>query len=94
MLGARKSGPKTGRPISLRRLRIHRLFQGELQLEDVVTGQRSNWVREAVDANYEVSLPSRVRRSQSAREPRKVPEGACAKRECTGSCYILYQQRM
>ena len=33
-----------------------------------------------MDANYEVSLPSRVTRSQSARQPRKVPEGARAKR--------------
>ena len=53
---------------------------GKLRLEDIVPGQPSDWVREAVDTNYEAWLPSRKRRSHRAQEPRKVPEGARANR--------------
>ena len=53
-----------------------------LRLDDIEPGVPSDWVREAIDLNYEVWLPAPAEagRSQHARAPAKEPEGARAKR--------------
>jgi len=56
-------------------------FDG-LRLYDIDSGVPSDWVREAVDSNYEAWLPAptEVGRDQRARAPAKEPEGDRAKR--------------
>ena len=53
-----------------------------LRLDDIEPGVPSDWVREAVDSNYEAWLPAPAEagRSQRAHAPVKEPEGARAKR--------------
>ena len=53
-----------------------------LRLNDIEPGVTSDWVREAVDSNYEAWLPRPVEagRSQRAQAPAKEPDGARAKR--------------
>ena len=53
-----------------------------LRLEDIQPGILSDWVREAVDSNYEAWLPvhTEVGQNQRARAPLRMPEGPCAKR--------------
>ena len=54
----------------------------EVQLDDIEPGVPSDWVRAAVDSNYEAWLPAptEAERSQCARASAKEPEGARAKR--------------
>ena len=53
-----------------------------LRLDDIEPGVPSDWVREAIDSNYEVLLPAPAEAgpSQRARAPAKEPERARAKR--------------
>ena len=59
-----------------------RIVLGEFRLEEIVPGQPSDQIREAVDINYEVWLPASGRTpSQSARVPRsREPREARGKR--------------
>ena len=52
------------------------------QLDDIEPGVPSDWVRAAVDSNYEAWLPAptEAERSQCARASAKEPEGARANR--------------
>ena len=54
----------------------------EFQLDDIEPGVPSDWVRAAVDSNYEAWLPAptEAERSQCARASAKEPEGARANR--------------
>ena len=62
-----------------------------LRLDDIEPGVPSDWVREAIDLNYEVWLPAPAEagRSQRAQAPAKEPEGDRAKRRAQ---YVRVQQ--